>query len=214
VLVEVADTGVGMPPEVRARALEPFFTTKGDRGTGLGLAQVFGIVRRHDGELDLDSVEGAGTTVRLRLPAGGAVAPVAEERVRRGRSLRVLAVDDEPRLARAAASVLEAVGHVVATATSGEEALARLESEPFDVVVSDLGMGQGINGWELAGRVKAGWPGMRFVLVTGWGAELDPVAAQRRGVDAVVAKPYRPEQLARALAAAGPRSRNGGHASA
>src|SRR5256885_15855295 len=86
-------------------------------------------------------------------------------------------------------------GHVVVTATSGEEALERLHDRVFDVVLSDVGMGAGMNGWELAAHVEREWPRLGFVLATGWGAQIDIAEARLKGVDAVLAKPYRPDEL-------------------
>jgi diguanylate cyclase (GGDEF)-like protein len=199
VVIEVADSGVGMTPEVLTRIFEPYFTTKGSRGTGLGLAQVFGIVERHTGRIEVDSVPDQGTTVRIFLPALGA--PTAEDEVlvaiqpASSRRLRILAVDDEPLIGKMVARLVHKDGHVVVTATSGEEAIDALSHEAFDVVVSDIGMGAGMNGWELAEHIRRRWPLMGFVLATGWGAQIDPDEARVRGVDAVLAKPYRPDEL-------------------
>ena len=202
-LVEVVDSGTGMPPAVQAHIFEPFFTTKGEGGTGLGLAQVFGIVQRHRGTIEVQSALGRGTTFQLSFPAAEAsLAPrpvPAEHHLTR--PLRILAVDDEPALARLAATILDQLGHTTAIAESGEQALALLAAEPFDVVLSDLGMGTGMNGWELAEQVSANWPRTRFVLVTGWGADIDPEIAQARGVRTVINKPYRTDSLLRALVA-------------
>jgi EAL domain-containing protein (putative c-di-GMP-specific phosphodiesterase class I)/nitrogen-specific signal transduction histidine kinase/ActR/RegA family two-component response regulator len=198
VVIEVSDSGVGMTPEMQARIFEPYFTTKGTRGTGLGLAQVFGIVERHTGRIEVDSVPDQGTTVRIFLPVIGA--PAADHAVLAsepltGRHLRILAVDDEPLIGKMVARLVHRDGHVVVTAVSGEEAMDRLSHEVFDVVVSDIGMGAGMNGWELAAHVRRRWPRMGFVLATGWGAQIDVDEARLKGVDAVLAKPYRPEEL-------------------
>jgi PAS domain S-box-containing protein len=202
-VVEVIDSGVGMSAEVRARIFEPFFTSKGEQGTGLGLAQVFGIVDQHGGQVDVQSTLGRGTTVRLSLPLApndsptvqsAAVAPARPEH-----ALRILIVDDEPAMVKAVARMLRPAGHVVRTAGSGEEALEHLAAEPFDVVVSDLGMGAGMNGWDLAEAVRRGWPRVRFVLATGWGAAIDQAEAAAHGVEAVLAKPYLLTDLQRAL---------------
>jgi CheY-like chemotaxis protein len=93
-------------------------------------------------------------------------------------------------------------GHTVIMASSGEEALEKLALEPFDFVLSDVGMGSGMNGWELAERVRTGWPQTRFALATGWGAGIDPVEARTRGVVAVLAKPFTVVELENALSAA------------
>jgi PAS domain S-box-containing protein len=198
VIVEVADTGTGMPPEVQARIFEPFFTTKGERGTGLGLAQVYGIVQRHTGELSVTSAPGRGTTFRLVFPAATArpVSPPPGARPEpEAPPLRILAVDDEPALARMVALLLKKQGHQVEVATSGESALELLQQQEFDLVITDLGLGSGLNGWQLAEQVAQRWPGIRIALATGWGAGIDPAAARERGVHAVVAKPYTAETL-------------------
>ncbi|HZO26746.1 MAG TPA: response regulator [Chloroflexota bacterium] len=115
------------------------------------------------------------------------------------RHLRIVVVDDEPALVTMLARLLSSEGHELSMATSGEEALAILAGKPIDVVISDLGMGAGMNGWELAAAVQA-LPGRpRFILTTGWGAEIDPEDAAARGVPAVVSKPYRPPDLRKIL---------------
>ena len=200
VVVEVADTGPGIPPEVRARMFEPFFTTKGERGTGLGLAQVMAAVEQHHARLEVDTAPGQGTTFRLLFPAASrpkAVASAAppEPTPAACGPLRILAVDDEERLARLVAKMLGSQGHQVTTATSGEQALALLEREPFDLLISDLGLGVGMNGWELADAVREHYPKMRVILATGWGAGINPEEAAAHGVQAVVAKPYRAREL-------------------
>jgi PAS domain S-box-containing protein len=201
VVIEVSDDGVGMPPAVRARALEPFFTTKGERGTGLGLAMVFGIAQRHHGAVELESTPEAGTTVRLVLPAGAPTASpvcsVAGAPAGAAAPLRILVVDDEPRIGQMAALMLGRHGHAVEVATSGEEALELMERGAFDLVVSDLSMGDGLNGWGLAAEVARRWPSVRVALATGWGAAIDAEQARRRGVEAVLAKPFRTEELLR-----------------
>jgi two-component system response regulator FlrC len=106
-------------------------------------------------------------------------------------------------MTKAVMRMLKPSGHVVSMAASGEEALDRMATETFDVVISDMGMGAGINGWELAAAVKSGWPNVRFLLATGWGAAIDPVEARDKGIEAVLAKPYRPIDLEQALARSG-----------
>jgi PAS domain S-box-containing protein len=203
VIVEVSDSGMGMSTEVQERMFEPFFTTKGERGTGLGLAQVFGVVEQHRGTVVVESTLGEGTTFRLTLPAA-APAHVAHSAVRAqpdaGGKLRVLAVDDEPSVGSMVRRILRPQGHAVVTATSGEEALTCLARESFDVLISDVGMGPGMNGWELVERVRQAWPAMHVVLATGWGAAIDSSEARAKGVDAVIAKPYRPADLEALLA--------------
>ena len=112
----------------------------------------------------------------------------------------ILVVDDEAGIRESLASILRDEHYAVETVASGEEALEKLALQPFDVVVSDMGMGAGMNGWELADAIKRQWPDVRFLLATGWGAAIDPVEARTRGVEAVLAKPYQLTDLLRALA--------------
>jgi signal transduction histidine kinase len=199
----VADTGVGIPAAMRARVFEPFFSTKGAGGTGLGLTMVQGIVQRHGGRIEVKSRPGRGTAFRVLLPAAEAAPPVTDlPDVPAATPARVLVVDDEPELGQLAARVLEREGHDVATATSGEQALEMLARGDVDVLVSDIGLGTGMNGWELVADVRRRWPAVQVVLATGWGAAIDAKAAGARGVRAVVAKPYRAADLCRAVAAA------------
>lgn len=195
VQAEVSDTGPGIPTELQARIFEPFFTTKGKQGTGLGLAQVAGVVDRHGGELTLDSAPDRGTTFRLSFPvaqrAAAALAPETPVQQLVAKPRRVLAVDDEPKLRAMIDAMLRLQGHEVIQAASGEEALKLIEeSGPFDLVISDVSMGSGMSGWDLADRVHERWPALKIALVSGWGAQIDQEEARRRGVAFVLAKPY------------------------
>jgi CheY-like chemotaxis protein len=201
IVAEVADDGIGMLPETRERLFEPFFSTKGEGGSGLGLAIVYGIVERHGGTIAVDSTPGRGTSFRLSFPAAARPEPpqVGDPDDDVARTLRILVVDDEPALVTMLARLLGSDGHQVSVATSGEEALTILASAPIDVVISDLGMGAGMNGWELAEAVRK-LPGRpHFILTTGWGAEIDEADAAARGVLAVVSKPYRLPDLRKIL---------------
>jgi PAS domain S-box-containing protein len=201
-IVEVTDSGIGMSPEVAARIFEPFFTTKGEGGNGLGLAHVFAVVGRHDGEISVRSTPGRGTTFEMMFPiSSGSESRSASPTIGAGRDrkLRILAVDDEPALGGLIASALGKDGHVVMTATSGEAALLKLSVEPIDLVISDVGMGVGMTGWDLAEQVRQRWPHVRLVLATGWGAAIDSEAARDKGVAGVIAKPYRLADLRRAV---------------
>jgi signal transduction histidine kinase/ActR/RegA family two-component response regulator len=213
VVIEVRDTGTGIPPDIQAKIFDPFFTTKGERGTGLGLPQVLSIIERHMGSIEVDSDPRNGTSFAISLPPSEQQAkPIARttERVPEApsRLIRILIVEDEDQLARMASLVLKQRGHVVCVADSGDAALARLEEEaPFDLIISDLGLGPGKNGWDVAEVVRHRSPGTRFVLVTGWGAAIDLAEARLRGVDRIIAKPYRIAELrnvADEVAAAGP----------
>jgi PAS domain S-box-containing protein len=200
ILAEVSDTGPGIPADLQARIFEPFFTTKGEHGTGLGLAQVAGVVDRHGGELTLDSAPDRGTTFRLSFPVAqhlvAELAPETPVPQVAARPRRVLAVDDEPKLRAMIDAMLRLQGHEVIQAASAEEALQLIEeSDPFDLVITDVSMGPGMSGWDLADRVHERWPALPLALVSGWGAQIDREEAQRRGVAFVLAKPYRMADL-------------------
>jgi PAS domain S-box-containing protein len=199
--VEVRDSGIGMSPEVRARVFEPFFSTKGEGGTGLGLALVFGIVDQHAGRITVDSAPGQGSAFRISFPAASAGTREIEAAtpVEKMFPRRILAVDDDPQVGHMVAAMLAPAGHTVVLATSAKEALERLAAEPFDLIISDVGM-PGMNGWELAEQVHSQQPGLAVVLATGWGAAIDPEDARAHGIRAVLAKPYRMADLLRVAA--------------
>jgi CheY-like chemotaxis protein len=204
-IIEVVDSGVGMSAEVQQRIFEPFFTTKGEAGTGLGLAMVFGIVEQHGGHIEVRSTPGDGTTFHISLPLAEASAndlpPTAILRAESSTGhLQILVVDDEPMMTKAVVRMLRPAGHIVSVAASGEEAQQTLTTHTIDVVVSDVGMGTGMNGWELADAIRRRWPTVRFLLATGWGAAIDPGEARAKGIEAVLNKPYQSADLFRALA--------------
>jgi len=195
----VADTGVGMAPAVRERALEPFFTTKGPQGTGLGLSVVYGIMERHGGRIDVESAPGCGTAIRLTFraapPAPGPPPPCRRAVAPR----RLLLIDDDPTVRRTLASLLRAAGHRVAEAAAGPEGLARLREEAPDAVLTDLGMPE-MTGWEVARAVKAEAPALPVLLLTGWGDQAAVEAEGEACVDRVLGKPVRLEDLLAAIA--------------
>jgi signal transduction histidine kinase/CheY-like chemotaxis protein len=205
VFCAVVDTGVGMSAEVRRRAREPFFTTKGLRSTGLGLSLAYGIVRRHGGDLEIDSAAGRGTTVTVSLAASGPMpAPEAHPAARSDAKRRILLIDDDAQVRAVVAEMLAIEGHAVVTASGGVEGLAALEGdERIDLVLTDLGM-PGMTGWEVARAARSRRPTLPVGLITGWGEEQ---RAQFEGhgsgdVDFVVQKPVTRARLARAVASA------------
>ncbi|MGB4782601.1 ATP-binding protein [Candidatus Methylomirabilis sp.] len=203
----VSDTGIGMPEAVRARLFEPFFTTKGAKGTGLGLSMVHGIVKRHGGTIDVTSTPGEGTAVTVRLPAASeepaspAPSPATVSPLSCPLRLRVLIIDDVPSIAETLALILCAMGHETEAVAGGEEGLARIETGGFDLVITDLSM-PGMSGWEVASLVKARWPGLPVILITGWGEVVEGEQLATSGVDLILAKPFTNEQLLQAIAKA------------
>jgi CheY-like chemotaxis protein len=199
----VEDEGTGMTEETRRRALEPFFTTKGAHGTGLGLAMVYGIASRHGGSVAIESLVGHGTTVTLALPA---VAPVRSARAKDGARamgpLRVLAVDDDASVLVVTLAFLTSEGHTAVSAVSGEEALVALRRGSFDLVITDAAMPE-MSGQQLACEIKRGWPGMPVILLSGFGDLLVASGERLPDVDVVIGKPLTREKLRTSIARAG-----------
>ncbi len=204
--VEVQDSGIGMDSETRRRCLEPFFTTKGERGTGLGLAMVYGVAQRQNAELAIDSIPGKGTTFGLAfkpapMPAGASA--IARPYVPLSR-LHILLVDDDPLIIRSLQAILEEDGHAVTTATGGQEGIDILKAsvkrdERFAAVITDLGMPY-VDGRKVANAVKATCQETPVILLTGWGQRLVEDEDIPENVDRVLNKPPKLHQLRSALA--------------
>lgn len=189
VSLEVSDTGIGMTEDIRQRCLEPFFSTKGERGSGLGLAMVYGTVKRHRGNLDLDSGVGVGTRVTICFPAESPAEPeVSVRSATPPRALDVLVVDDEPFARDVMAQYLAEDGHRVQTASNGREGLEQFKAGRFDVVITDQAMPV-MNGGKLARLVKALAPSVPVILVTGFGDIMTAIDNQPTGVDRILTKP-------------------------
>jgi signal transduction histidine kinase/ActR/RegA family two-component response regulator len=207
VQVEVIDSGVGMDEETRRRCLEPFFTTKGERGTGLGLAMVYGMIQRHSAELEIDSKAGTGTTVRLIFPVYAeelaSTAPDSAPQLP-ARRLRILLVDDDPLLIKALQDTLEEDGHLVIPTPGGQAgidafAAAQQAGSAFQIVITDLGMPH-VDGRKVAAAIKGMSPRTPVILLTGWGQRLQAENDIPPHVDKVLNKPPRLQQLRAALA--------------
>ena len=200
----MADHGVGMPEEVRRRALEPFFTTKGPRSTGLGLSVAYGTVQRYDGTLDIESAEGRGTMVTVGLPVASepVLAEAAVDPRPAGKPLRILVIDDEPEVRSTLAELLGADGHRVTEAEGGPEGLDFLASgHEVDLVLTDLGMPV-MPGSDVAREIRDRWPTLPVGLVTGRSAR-DMTEEVRANVHFVISKPIDWASLRQTLAEVG-----------
>jgi signal transduction histidine kinase/ActR/RegA family two-component response regulator len=213
VTVEVCDTGIGMTEEVRARCLDPFFTTKGERGTGLGLAMVYGMAERHNAGIEIDSEPGAGTIVRLVFPAAtqtGLAIPAARAVRRPVHALRILVIDDDELLRQSMRAILEREGHSVSVAAGGRSgieafAAAAQQGERFQVVITDLGMPH-VDGRAVASAVKSMLPEIPVILLTGWGQHLRDGNEVPADVDYMLNKPANLSELRAALAELSPQT--------
>ncbi|HKU90704.1 MAG TPA: PAS domain S-box protein [Steroidobacteraceae bacterium] len=215
VVVEVQDNGVGMNETTRSRCLEPFYTTKGERGTGLGLPMVFGMLQRHGGELEIDSELGKGTTMRLIFPAAPTgVSLRAQELSTPAPPMRILLIDDDPLVLRSLRDALELEGHDVVTSEGGQagidEFAAALDSgRPIDIVITDLGMPY-VDGRKVAARIRQLDPQVPVVMLTGWGHRLIATDDIPEHVDRVLSKPPKMPELRATLAELTVNRRSGG----
>jgi signal transduction histidine kinase/ActR/RegA family two-component response regulator len=192
----VADTGCGMQPEVVERIFEPFYTTKGDRGTGLGLAASHGIIARHGGRIMVVSEPELGTRFEVRLPLyEKATVPKKPESLKLMESaapVRVLIIEDEERVRALLVDTFTSAGHIVTEAATGLQAIARLEDateEKFDLIISDLGLPE-VSGLHVARWVREHVPDTVFVLATGWPDMVTPEDNEECRFDAIIKKPF------------------------
>jgi len=199
VTIAVRDSGVGMDSEARARCLEPFYTTKGEQGTGLGLAVVYGIVQRHNGTIDIISEKGQGTTISVSFPPTDLAAhPTVEAPLSVEVSRRVLVADDQEIICELLAEYLRVDGHEVTLAISGTDALEKFRSGKFDVVITDQSM-PGLSGVQVAAAIKESNPHFPVILLTGFGDEMLASGHLPEEIDLVVSKPVSTMDLRRAL---------------
>jgi CheY-like chemotaxis protein len=202
-----------MDAETRKRCAEPFFTTKGERGTGLGLAMVYGMTRRHSADIEIESALGVGTTVRLTfaVPAGViGEAGQSQSTSALPSRLRILIVDDDPILIKSLRDTLEADGHEVISAGGGQAGIDAFRSwrerkRPFAIVITDLGMPH-VDGRKVSAAIKAMSSSTPIILLTGWGQRLVAEGDIPPHVDRVLSKPPKLRDLREALAACIPHS--------
>lgn len=194
--IDVSDTGVGMSDSVRRRIFEPLYTTKGERGTGMGLAVSYGIIQEHEGTIRVESHLGEGTSFTIFLPAAEESRSERREpgETRTRSTARIMVVDDEPMVRTILQKLLSLKGHSVTLASSGEEALDMVGSNEFDLIFTDLGMPQ-MNGRQLARAIRERRPDLPIVLLTG-----DTDAGEPgEDVDVVLSKPFKVDQLDRTI---------------
>ena len=201
VVLTVADTGTGMSEEVRSRIFDPFFTTKGKAGMGLGLSVSYGIIRRHEGRVEVESEVGRGTTFRMSFPVVGESdtqrindsGPLLPERA--DGTLRILVVDDEDYVRELLADILEREGCEVSLAGEGREALQLFDSADYDAVFTDVGL-PGMSGWEVARAVRERDGQVALAVITGWGDTVTPEEQSEAQADWIVPKPFTVERIA------------------
>ena len=197
VVLSITDSGTGMTPEVKSRLFDPFFTTKGKGGTGMGMAVSFGIIRRHNGSIDVESELGRGTTFRILLPladdarANEETGSTSVEASSSENRICALVVDDEIAVREVLREALEAEGCEVVVAESGEVALKLYDARQgrLDIVFTDIGMPE-MSGWELASEIRKRSATIPLAIVSGWADAISCDARQAIKADWVVAKPF------------------------
>ena len=202
-VLRFADTGTGMTEDVREKIFEPFYTTKGAHGTGLGLAVSYGIIERHGGSISVESEVGVGTIFEIRLTAAEpAQVSGGEQQVEPATSsLSVLVVDDEPFVRETLAEMLTAMSHKTVTANDGQTALEQLATGHFDLVFTDLSMPD-MDGWELAREIRRRFGAeIGIVLVTGYGKGMAAPAEEKDLINGVIGKPFDFAQVAETIKA-------------
>lgn len=199
--LKFADSGVGMPDDMRQKIFEPFFTTKGAHGTGLGLSVSHSIIERHDGSISVESEPGQGTVFTINLPVSQIgfteidSLPASVE----GCPLSILVIDDEPSVRETLADMLEMLNHTVEIAESGQEALKKIAVSDFDLVFTDLAMPE-MDGWETAREIRKRLPEMNIVLVTGYGSGTEPPPGEDHLVNGIIGKPFDFDQVTQVIA--------------
>jgi len=199
--IRVSDTGTGIAPEVLARVFDPFFTTKpSGRGSGLGLSMVFGFIRQSQGYIRIASQVGGGTNVHLYLPAvrGTAPAPepVKEQSAMRGGAESILLVDDDELVRAQVSTLLQTMGYTVTGARNGEDALQIIGARgDFDLVIADIVMPGGLNGFQLAEKVSAANPRLPVLLMSGFSADAAGISGMTHSDYRILRKPFGSREL-------------------
>jgi PAS domain S-box-containing protein len=201
-LLRFTDTGLGMTEDVRERIFEPFYTTKGANGTGLGLAVSYGIIERHEGQINVESELGRGTTFEIDLPAADRTI-VTESKTSTlydAPSMNVLVIDDEDFVRETLADMLTMLGHKVTAVEGGRAALEKLAAVDFELVFTDLSMPE-MDGWEVAREIRRRFGiEMSVILVTGHGAGTPVAPGDEHLINGIIGKPFDFDQIAEIIA--------------
>ena len=197
-VIEITDTGIGMDEETMSHIFDPYFSTKETGSSGLGLSIVYGLISNVGGEIEVTSQKGLGTTFYIYLPSTTEVSKPSIETTKKeekpSKALKILVVDDELQIVELLKIMLENLGNKVLTCTEPEEALSILEKDKFDLILTDLGMPK-ISGWDLAAFVKEKNIPTKVVLMTGWGHTYKDEDLNKKGIDALLSKPFKLKDL-------------------
>ncbi len=196
VFVYFIDTGEGMSEETRKRVFDPFFTTKGSKGTGLGMSVAYGIINRHNGQISIDSEPGIGTTVTVQLPVSEKVIKEIECNygLRREERTRILLIEDHKITLDILAENLVNLGYYVQKVESGMAGIKIFKGGNYDIVITDVGLCD-ISGWTVSKKIKDMSTHVPVIFITGWGNQLSSSQLKECGVDYVLTKPFRIEEI-------------------
>jgi len=195
IVIEFEDTGIGMTDDTIERIYDPFFSTKGVKGTGLGMSEVYGVIKRHRGAIEATSKVGKGSKVIISLPSvkKGVSAEETDDILDTYES-KILIIDDEEYILDMLEELLEDQGHKITTSSSTENGLKLFKNSNFDIVITDLGMPD-MSGWEVAERVKKMNRAVSVILLTGWALNLEAEKIKENGVDFTLQKPFSEKDL-------------------
>ncbi len=193
--VEFKDTGIGMTEDTIEKIFDPFFTTKGVLGTGLGMSEVYGIIKRHNGKINVKSKVGTGTTITLNFPGVKRITSnIASALPTETSPCRILVVDDEEYILSILNDLLTDRGHTVTTMSSAVEALNDFKENNYDIVITDLGM-PGMNGQEMAEKIKSINNSTQVILISGWALNIDENKYPGKTIDFIIKKPFSIEKV-------------------
>ena len=196
VCVSISDTGAGIASDTQDSIFEPFFTTKSVRHAGLGLSVAYGIIKRHNGKIHVDSVTGKGAAFIIKLTAFREATQEQESTVMavEAGKANVLVIDDQEDIRDLLTNILARFNHNVVAVADGMAGVEAYQSGNYDIVLTDLGMPE-MSGWEVADRIKTIDPEVEVAVITGWGVELDEDELKRKNVDSVISKPFSVRQI-------------------
>ncbi|MCJ7497307.1 MAG: ATP-binding protein, partial [candidate division Zixibacteria bacterium] len=195
VMASVKDNGIGMNEEVKAKIFEPFFTLKGEKGTGLGLSIVYGIVSKHQGSITVDSEPGEGTNFVLEFPLASLTQKEEKEiSIIDFQPANILVIDDEKNIRDMVLEMLTIQGHSVTLAVDGTQGIEFFRRKDYDLVLTDLTMPD-ITGWEVSKAIKSINTAIKVALMTGWGVQIEKEEAKLKGIDYLISKPFKENQL-------------------
>lgn len=205
VYIKVEDNGEGIADDIKEKIFEPFFTTKGAEGTGLGLSICYSIIDRHDGEITVESLPGAGTTFTIKLPVDKKEnvvynLPFSKTLPVKKKMKKILVIDDEDSVRSVLREFLEVLGNSVIEASSGEDGirLFKAESPAFDAIFTDLGM-PGLSGWDVIEAIREINSTVPIIVVTGWGETITKEVVQEKGANSLISKPFNIQTLTDSL---------------